>query len=139
MGNYTEKVSAIKVYTTWSLQDMAGCMAPDSKESAGAVFLARVRDDVVERVADYPAEDFARETEDLAHEIADSAVPVYTGEKWATFTDLGAYAEDVSDLAGDSTDMDQLSNIALYVIAERLVSALLAELAEAIEEDDSEA
>ena len=135
MSGYMETLSGIKGYTTWTLQRLAECMTPDSKESAGSVFLARVRDDVVERVDDYPAEDFERETEDLAHEIADAAVPVYTGEKWATFTDLGAWEEDVSDF-GVVGGLDNLGSAALYVIAERLVCALLSELAEAIEEDD---
>ena len=131
-ANYIDRVSEIKAYTAYTLSDMAACASPDNQTSAGAAWLVGVRDDVLERITPLDTDDFERETEDFAHEIADAAVPVYTGEKWATFTDLGAYAEDMSDLACDSTDMDQLSNIALYVIAERLVSALLAELAEAI-------
>jgi len=137
--NYAKKLAEIKSYHTWTLQDLADCMAPDSKESAGAKFLANVRDDTLERVQGISMDDFERETEDLTHEIADAAVPVYTGEKWATFTDLGAYQEDVFESSGGSTDMDQLGSVALCMIAERLVSALLAELAEAIEEDDNEA
>ena len=135
MSAYTDKVTEVKGYTAYTLAGMADCMSPDSLESVGAQFLGSVRDDVIERVEDITAEDFERETEDISHEIADSAVPVYTGEKWATFTDLGAYAEDVSEYAGESSDMDKLSDVALYVIAERLASAILSELAESIEED----
>jgi len=137
MSNYTDKLAEVKSYTVYALQDMADCTSPDTRESAGAVFLSRVRDDMVEHVEDIAPEDFQRETEETTWEVADSAVPIYTGEKWATFTDLGAYAEDVSELAGESGDMDHLGSVALYIIAERLAQAIRIELMDAIDEDSS--
>jgi len=139
MSNYTDKIADFKTDGAFSLAGPADCMSPDSPTSPGALFLGRVRDDVIERVEDITdLSDFERETEELTHEIADNAVPIYTADKWATFVDLGAYQEDVSELAGDEGDMDKLGSIALYVIAERLVQAILSDLTEAIAEDVEE-
>ena len=138
MSNYTDKLAEVKGLNAYELASAADCLMPDTPTSAGAEWLSSVRDDVLVEVHGVAAEDFNRLTEDTANEIADSAVPIYTGQKWATFVDLGAYQEDVSELI-DTQDFDKMSDVALYAIAERLVGALLAELAEAIEEDATEA
>ena len=135
MSNYADKVAEVKTLNVYELASAANCLMTDTRTSAGARWLSSVRDDVLVEVHGVAAEDFARLTEDIAHSIADSSVPVYTGQKWATFVDLGAYQEDVSDLI-DTQDFDKMSDVALYAIAERLVSALLGELAAAIDEGD---
>ena len=141
MSAYTDKVTEIKTYGANTLQSMADCMSPDSLESVGAQFLTRVRDDVLERVEDIDPEDFARETDDMTWEVADSAVPVYTYTKWQTFVDLGAWQEDVSDMMGDRGEtmgeLDHVGSLALYIIAERLAQAIRIELMDAIDEDDA--
>lgn len=107
--------------TVWQLAGLAGCSSPDSVNSAGAAWLVRVARDAVEL-----AEDQADDLTDGIAERADANVPIYTHDLWATFVDLGAYQEDVSELIGAETDMEKLAQVALYMIAERLLAALLA-------------
>ncbi len=57
--------------------------------------------------------------------MADGAVPVYTGERWAVFADLAAYNEDPGDIGGWPADLTDAAGVALYVIAERLALALV--------------
>ena len=63
-------------------------------------------------------------------EIADSAVPVYTVDRWATFTDLGAWQEDIEDLASGTgaVALTDLAGLALFVIADRVAGATYAAL-----------
>jgi hypothetical protein len=109
--------------TVWTLAGLANCGDPDSAGSPGAVFLQHVRSCVGE----------ITDLEDGVTEIADSCVPVYTHEKWQVFVDLCAYREDVSDY-GLSSDMDQNASVALFMIAERLLYALVGEREGADEE-----
>jgi hypothetical protein len=118
-----------KTYTTWQLAHLAEVTDPDAHDgigfenaepcegSPGARFLRSIAYSVEEAI-EYGT------SEDTPHEIADSAVPIYTHEKWATFTDLAAYTEDIEDF-GPITDLDQAASIALYMIAERLARALI--------------
>ena len=139
--NYLAKVEEIKASRAYSLAGMADCMSPDTLMSAGAVFLCDVRDAVLELIDgldDFDgANDFERLTEDATHELADNAVPIYTAEKWSTFTDLGAWQTDVSDYVGGEEDLDKLGSIALYEIARTLADAILSEIADAVREDDA--
>ena len=145
--------------TTWQLANLADCGSPDTADgygfggddpaatgSAGAQFLRAVEDDARELFDDL-REDFDGEAEDWAdyveqnadysggvHEIADGAPDIYTHGRWAQFFDLAAYNEDMGDigeLTGSGADMTQAAGVALYLIAQRLVWALLSEWAEA--------
>jgi hypothetical protein len=68
---------------------------------------------------------------DDVHNIADSSVPIYTGELWRTFVDLSAWnqADEAAEegLVAKTADMDTRARVALYVVAERLAGALLEE------------
>lgn len=119
-------------HTVWELARLAGCMDPDNAESPGARFLSRVADDYREAIADEWYDD------DSPHEIADSAVPVYTHERWQVFVDLGAYQEDISEYGDDyGADLTGAAAVALYMIAERLVYALAQE-DETTDDDESD-
>jgi hypothetical protein len=112
--------------------DFGDCGSPDAIDSPGARFLVGVRDDAVERFDSEQATSDPLDddwTMEVAQEIADSHVPIYTSPKWATFVDLQAYHEDVSEY-GESTDMDKMSDLALYMIAERLAVRVFEALAE---------
>jgi len=127
-------------HNVFQLATLADCYSPDSDDSPGAAFLARVARDVADRVNEEAGTDVIRDlvsdlTEDGAHEIADSAVPIYTHERWQAFVDLGAYNEDTREF-GAMDDLTDAAGIALYLIAERLVRALAEELTEALDEDD---
>lgn len=107
-----------------SIADVSG---PDSDTSPGARFLLRVRDAIVEALEwkvendDPDLAHAARVLRDDSHELADAAVPVYTYDRWQTFTDLGAWQVDVSEYAGGGEDMTTLAGIALYEVARQLV------------------
>lgn len=134
--------------TTWHLADLADCGSPDRPDgigcappadlstvnpSPGAQFLRSVADDLAERIAyifevgdlDPRAADLGLELEEEVHEVADGAVPVYTGERWAVFADLAAYNEDPDDIGGWPADLNDAAGMALYMIADRLARALV--------------
>jgi hypothetical protein len=136
--NYDAKIAEIKDWTFY-LSSLADCGSPDSTESAGFEFLASVRDNVLDRLDPDTWDDradFERVTQDLASEIAGEAPDYRTYTKWRQFVDLCAFQEDLDDWGGASGDWDKDSDSALVMIAERLVGALLGEIAEAIGEDD---
>jgi hypothetical protein len=109
--------------TPWELARLASCADPDAIDSWGAEWLRGVASEVEEiRAAREEGHDLA----DLIHERADARVPVYTWDRWATFVDLGAWSEDLSEIGdGTSCDMTADAGVALYLIAERLLFALL--------------
>jgi hypothetical protein len=123
--------------TVWNLARMADCADPDTAGSAGADFLQHVRIDTAEAIRD--GRHHEDDPHDLAHEIADQCVPIATYTVWATFVDLAAWQEDLDELGGSSGDMEQDAKVSLYMIAQRLASALLEEAAEADDDDDDDA
>jgi hypothetical protein len=134
-------------HSPFALASLADCASPDSIESPGAKFLGGVARDVADRAQPYttseptPADVYRARLDELtgddAHELADSAVPVYTYDRWLTFVDLAAWQEDISDY-GSTDDLTNAAGVALYMIAERLVRALAEELTEALDTDSEE-
>lgn len=112
-------------HTPYALARLADCSSPDSPESAGAQWLARVASCLDEI-----------EDEDDVSEQADSIVPIYTHEVWTVFVDLGAYNEDPTELGADAGDMEGCAKVCLFMIAERLLHVLLEEKEGADEEDE---
>lgn len=123
-------------YTTWSLASMADCASPDHHDgigfdyptdppapSPGAHFLRRVADGVAEAI------EYGADPDEVPYDVADACVPIYTSEVWATFVDLGAYMEDPTEL-GPISDMGDAATVCLYMIGERLASAILADIDE---------
>jgi hypothetical protein len=134
----------IKDFNAYALSDgdFAGCGTPDTLESAGAMFLTRVRDALVEavesgRITPSQERTNGEEASDIIHEIADDAPSVYTATKWAQFVDLAAYQEDPTEY-GDISDMDSAAGVCLYIIAERLCNALVDALAADANDDDDD-
>lgn len=129
----------------YELANLADCGTPDEpgpfgfvdadtvgtqpEASPGARFLLGVWSAVAEAIDNYTDGSTDDQRSEDAHEIADSAVPIYTHELWATFVDLAAYQEDVTEYVSstrtDGYDMQRLASVALYMIAERLALALL--------------
>jgi hypothetical protein len=126
----------VKGLTAYRLSSEADCGTPDSSTSPGAFFLERIRNAVVERVSDDPAAFDPDGPGDLSDEIADDAPSIYTHDRWQQFVDLGAYNEDPTELGVDCSDLTATAGVCLYMIAERLVQALWAIIAEAFEESD---
>jgi hypothetical protein len=108
-------------YSEYTLANMADVV---SAEGEAGAFLLQVRDSYWE-YARYDA-DGTTDWHDTAHEIADGAVPVYTSNLWETFVALRAWHEDVSEF-GPIEDMTRGAQIAIFMIAERLVMALAEE------------
>lgn len=115
-------------HTVWQLSRMAGCYDPDSLVSPGAEFLLRIEADTVVAIEEAEPSD---DNSDIAHQVADTAVPIGTFDKWRTFVDLGAWEQDVSDYINwqsddpNGTDMTTQATVALYVIGNQLASALI--------------
>lgn len=140
--------------TTWQLANMADCASPDMPDhygfeprttvtyhpspSPGAEFLRRIARDIEEGINYNPDARTPEDLEDLASETADTAVPVYTHKKWATFADLAAYNEDPTELGFDGADMGKGADVCLYLIASRLAGALIELHFEGLEDDDDE-
>lgn len=132
----TEAIASIKGLSAYSLASMADTHCPDNLESAGASFLTGVRDGVAEDLEYYSGGDYSEFEElselvdairelDAFHETADGAPSIYTYTRFQEFADLCAWQEDLDDVTGGGENMEQLAGLALYVIAERLVNALL--------------
>lgn len=124
---------------TFTLAGLAECDDPDSDDSPGADFLRRVAGDVIDRVEWHreQGDDLAGvDWSDVAHEVADGCVPVYTYGMWQTFVDLAAWQEDPMELGGGE-DMTRSAMVCLYLIGERLALALLEEVREAAKTEDA--
>lgn len=111
----SETLAAIRHANAYELANIADCGIPASSDSAGAEMLDTVR------LATLDALRYGNLTDDTISEIADSCPSVYTGEIWAQFTDLAAWAEDIEEFAPDEYDMTKRASVALYMISERLV------------------
>lgn len=127
----------IRAYSGNTLSGLAECSSPDGPNSAGTAFLVSVRDTLIEAVVSgeiTPGED---DGDGVINEIADNAPDVSTHTRWLEFVDLAAYREYPTDLEDDDADrrapnyLFDLTGLCLYVVAERLCHALLAELAPA--------
>lgn len=129
-------------FTVHRLANMADCTF-GQESGPGAQWLRNIAADVQER-ADYCRENGEPVTVDAwgydgaDHEIADSAIPVYTSARWEVFADVRAWREDPSDMDPDASDMTNMAGVCLYMIAQRLVSALLEEIEAADDDDDQE-
>lgn len=118
----TTKTETLNAY---QLAYLADCGVPDTRESLGAQFLLEVQEATAARRADF---DGSEDMTDVAHEIADGAASIYsTIDLWRTFVDLAGFREDVSDLGFefDCNEAEKYPMTALYLIADRLASALL--------------
>ena len=114
--------------TVWQLARLAGCSDPDTNESPGGQFLRLVES----TTAEYADGSGGIDWEDVANEIADGCVPVYTYRAWQTFVDLAAWEQDIGELISPETitanagDLTQtVAMTALYVIGQTLATALL--------------
>lgn len=150
--NTTAVLDAVREMTYASLaNDVPDIAGPDSETSAGANFLKRVRDALVENLEwrveheDEILPHAAVRLRDDTHEVADGAVPVYTFERWTTFVDLAAWQVDVSEYGMTGNDLTAMAGVALYEVARTLLDALCEyvetswyELEDEGEQDDSE-
>jgi hypothetical protein len=125
-----ERVAQWREYNPGTLAEYAGDVY--AWHDASIAYLERVRDALVDAVQELPGsmpEDAWQDYfTDIAHEVADGAVPIMTHRVWATFADLGAWNVDDEGLAEGEDGMTRRAMIILYVVANRVANALLAEL-----------
>lgn len=115
----------------WYLAREADCGSPSAQRRYGINFLQGIRDDVLERVQEGD-EPFGQYPSDVASEVADGAVPIYTTDLWETFVDLQAYDEDThGELGDDGSDLTKSAQYALYLIGSRLAHRLIEQILEA--------
>jgi hypothetical protein len=115
-------------HTVWELADKTDAMNPDSVTSAGAEWLINVSEAWADVRADYD------DTETMIHETADGIVPVSNYDCWKVFTDLGAWQIDLSDYSPSINveDLTSVARLALYILAEQLITTLESELKEEV-------
>lgn len=123
----SDRTAILRGLAALALARAAGCAAPASPQSAGAAFLAGVRDDFADRVDDGldPADDYTtgQAVDEIAGEWATNAD---TRQFWAVFTELAAYREDRESGAAWPTSLESAASIALEQIAARLCRSLAA-------------
>lgn len=126
-----------ETYTVQTLASMADCGSPDSNTSPGAEFLRGIANDMPDVMARIDA---GEDMSDVASQTADNAPDYRTHTRWQEFTDLTAWQEDISEFGGSLHRDEDLTNtvagVALYIIAERLVYALIEEARSQEENDD---
>lgn len=134
MGIYVDELTGRSV---WELYRMANCGQPDGRESPGNRFLDDVRDDCIEHIRTDGMTPGA--LHDKAGELAGQAVYDLesrgTYRKWLTFTDLCGWQEDLSNLGYEYQPDEGLgkgADLALYAIAERLVTKIADEWEESL-------
>lgn len=104
----------------WSLAELADVASPDNTESPGGKWLSSIRHAAIEG---HDRIGTGEEPYDIAHELADDGVPIYTHKKWSVFLDVCAYQEEPEQGEWPS-DLDKVASVALYQIAERLILAI---------------
>lgn len=131
--NLPAQLDVLRDLNVFHLSDRADCASPENLGSAGAHFLDAVRNDAVDLLESLDADGVQSfvlygtdgDLSDDISERADSAVPIYTHQLWATFVDLAAYNEDATELGADASDLDQCARTCLYLIADRLLRTLI--------------
>lgn len=115
----------------YELANAGEAYCPDGEGSAGAQWLVFLQTMADERWAYWADEGELPDSvdddrvNDCIHELADAHVPIYTGERWVIFTELGAYREDLAELGYETvTDMTEAAGVALYIVAERVLRFL---------------
>lgn len=117
--NMETAAQRMRALTVYELARMADCGDPDSADTYGGAFLRNVRDDVAEALENGYSVNI--------HEIADSMPSPYTYQRLAQLIDLQGYTEDLTEYPNETNNIEKLAGVALYLIAERLVRALIEE------------
>lgn len=108
----TDIAKAIEDMSAYHLAEAIGRATPDSSTSAGATFLASVRDSFLESLANVDVDDMSSlgdATDRAVAEISDAAPDVDTYTRWTVYTDLCAWEIDLSDVGIESVRVDDLT------------------------------
>lgn len=139
MSHLSDYLDDVKTWTAFRLSSEADCMSPDSADSEGARFLGSVRNEIVEAIEQADADDLENLDDDGSlHEIADNAPDYRTHTRWQEFVDLGGYQEDISEYGDYGDDLTRAAGVALFMIADKLVRAIVDGAIEAHGEDADE-
>tara|TARA_R110002096_G_scaffold164456_2_gene332449 strand:- start:476 stop:874 length:399 start_codon:yes stop_codon:yes gene_type:complete len=96
---------------------MADCSTPEGNDSDGAKFLKECfsnAEDLHIELVGLEDEGYDNRIDDLAHEFADSCVPIYTGNLWNVWVDCGGYNFDgeYRDFSSSNDTGDRMNRIA---------------------------
>lgn len=119
------------------MQAHADVASPDAWDSPGAVWLLNLYHSAMGAWENGEITPDAQYPEDRISELADSAVPIYTHNRWQIFADLCAYDFD-SELIGEghSDGMTGMAGVVLYEIAQMAISGFREEMTEEFTCDD---
>lgn len=123
-------------YNVFELARMAEVSGPDSTESPGAEWLESVALDARSLIEDNEGASLDHLL-DQTGEYADQAVPIYTHNRFQVLVDLAAYDEELGDF-GTPGDMVEAAGWSLYMVAERLIRAIVEAEVESSDEDEDE-
>jgi hypothetical protein len=112
--------------------------SPDSPNSPGALFLSRIVASTIEAIDYLDVDDLfdlVSAMDDNIHEIADNAPSIYTADRWAQFTDLAAWNEEIDNFGKINAEnlTDSVAGVALYSIARRLTYRVTEMIAESLD------
>lgn len=113
----------IKAESAYELAREADCGSPDHRESAGALVLAEVRDDVVSAWGEGRfAYDSQRDDLDVVAEVANGCIPEDYSTFWQAFIDLAIYREEspFSSNGEWSGSFNDMGREAMSEVVERL-------------------
>lgn len=117
--DYLDDVTAMSPY---EIARKVGCASPESRESAGAVVLAELRDDMVEAWREGRFDWHRRQYDsDVTHEVTDLTFPSSSIDVWRVFADIGIGWESEFTVGGEFTG--SLEDIASDVVSQILSNA----------------
>lgn len=116
-----ETTKAIRDLNGYELANLADLGDIGITGKAGYEMLDTVRVCIADAIENGEFAD--RDADEIIHEIADSAVPVYYADIFEALVELRAWGEDVEDIT--PTDLSQSAMVCLYLVGERLARSLV--------------
>jgi len=116
-----ETTKAIRDLNGYELANLADLGDTGIAGKAGYEMLDTVRVCIADAIENGEFAD--RDADEIIHEIADSAVPVYYADIFEALVELRAWGEDIQDIT--PTDLSQGAMVCLYLVGERLARSLV--------------
>ena len=116
----TKAIHDLNGYELANLADLGDTVELTAGE-AGYEMLDTVRVSIADAIENGEFAD--RDADEIIHEIADSAVPVYYHDIFQALVQLRAWGEDISDIT--PTDLSNGAMVCLYLVGERLARSLV--------------
>ena len=125
MTTTTKAMRDLNGYELANLADLGATTVYTDSGKAGYEMLDTIRVSIAEAIEN--GDLATRDAFEITHEIADSAVPVYTLDIFEALVELRAWGEDISDY--EATDLTKAAMECLYIVGCRLAMALVEQYA----------